>query len=61
MLGEAQAVCFPAGRVKFWHPRKVAVPLQGQAVLYFGRNAEGFGEAYAPFGVVCRVGVGEQL
>jgi len=62
MLTEAEAVCFPAGRVKFWHPRKVAVPLQGQAVMYFGANADKFSECFANFGVVCRVfGFGQSL
>ena len=55
MLTEAEAVCFPAGRVKFWHPRKVAVPLQGQAILYFGPNEQKFAESFVQFGVVCRV------
>ena len=62
MLTEAEAVCFPAGRVKFWHPRKVAVPLQGQAVLYFGPNEEKFAESFVHFGVVCRVfGFGQPI
>ena len=62
MLTEAEAVCFPAGRVKFWHPRKVAVPLQGQAVMYFGASADKFAESFANFGVVCRVfGFGPEL
>lgn len=55
LLSAAEAVCFPAGRVKFWHPRKVAVPLQGQAVLHFGKSTDKFAESFGGFGVVCRV------
>ena len=55
LLGFAEAVCFPQGRIKFWHPRKVAVPLQGQAVIYFGKNREAFTEKFRPFGIICHV------
>jgi hypothetical protein len=47
---QASAACFPKGRVKFWHPRKVAVPLQGQAILYLGPNADEFARAFSQFG-----------
>lgn len=48
----ATAVCFPAGRVKFWHPeRESAAPLQGQAVFYFGPNAESFCQRFGQFGI----------
>ena len=47
---QASAVCFPKGRVKFWHPRKVAVPLQGQAILFLGPNTEEFARAFSQFG-----------
>jgi phage N-6-adenine-methyltransferase len=33
MAIEANAVCFPRGRVKFWHPRKISAPLQPQVQL----------------------------
>jgi ParB family chromosome partitioning protein len=46
----AAAICFPRHRVKFWHPRKEAVPLQGQAVLYLGQNVEAFRREFLQFG-----------
>jgi len=51
----ASAIAFPCGRVKFWHPRKTAMPLQGQAVLYLGDNVDGFHQEFSRFGMVCRV------
>ena len=47
---QASAICFPKGRVKFWHPRKVAVPLQGQAILFLGPNTDEFARAFSQFG-----------
>lgn len=47
---QASAACFPKGRVKFWHPRKVAAPLQGQAILYLGTNPDEFASAFSQFG-----------
>ena len=55
LLAAAQAVCFPAGRVKFWHPEKIAAPLQGQAVIYFGPQVDRFQQAFADLGRVCHV------
>jgi phage N-6-adenine-methyltransferase len=49
---QASAICFPKGRVKFWHPRKVAVPLQGQAVLFLGKEVDDFARAFSSFGFV---------
>lgn len=56
MALSASAVCFPKGRVQFWHPRKEsAVPLQGQAVLYFGSDKEAFLSEFSKFGFCTEV------
>jgi phage N-6-adenine-methyltransferase len=52
---QASAICFPKGRVKFWHPRKDAVPLQGQAVLYLGDDTEAFVAEFSSFGFCMEV------
>jgi len=55
LADQASAICFPKGRVKFWHPRKVAVPLQGQAVLFLGDDVDIFAREFSQFGVVTEV------
>ena len=50
---EASAVCFPAGRVRFWALGKTsAAPLQGQSLLYLGPDVAAFEAAFSPLGMV---------
>lgn len=52
----ADVVCLPKGRVHFWNPAKdPATPLQGQAVLYLGPDADRFCDRFAAFGLVARI------
>lgn len=49
----AVALCHPQGRIKFWNPEKeTATPLQGQAITYFGPNADVFKAEFSKFGRV---------
>lgn len=57
LAGFATAICFPKGRVKFWHPDKTSVPLQGQAILYIGENTEAFLNAFIGLGRVWTDGI----
>ena len=52
----ATAMCFPAGRIRFWQPsRETATPLQGQTITGVGVEIEAFYRAFAPFGTVVRI------
>lgn len=47
----SSAICFPAGRVKFWSTtRDTTSPLQGQAVLYIGKRHQSFCSEFKVFG-----------
>ncbi len=49
----ANAVCFHAGRISYWHPDRTSkTPLQGQAILYFGANTDKFNLVFRKLGVV---------
>jgi phage N-6-adenine-methyltransferase len=49
----ADAVCFPQGRIAFWHPDKGhGPPLQGQAFVYLGPQRRTFRRAFGDLGVV---------
>lgn len=50
MAEVAAAICFPSGRVKFWHPERESAPLQGQAVIYFGDKVDAFRAEFLRFG-----------
>lgn len=47
---QASAICFPRGRIRFWHPDKSSAPLQGQAFIYLGPEPEAFAAEFAKFG-----------
>jgi ParB family chromosome partitioning protein len=53
LLKHAAAVCFPAGRVKFYHPDKISAPLQGQMIAYIGANIDAFKKSFNNTGVIC--------
>lgn len=53
MADHAAAICFPTGRVRFWHPDKAsATPLQGQALLYIGSKRATFHTLFSDLGLV---------
>lgn len=55
----AAAICFPAGRIRFWQPDRdgtnIACPLQGQAVVYFGKHADKFEYVFVELGMIVHV------
>ena len=56
LLAAASAVCFPAGRVRYWNPEKqTATPLQGQAFIYLGDRQDVFAAEFRQLGSICHV------
>jgi phage N-6-adenine-methyltransferase len=53
--GAAAAICFPKGRIRFLKPGEgTNSPLQGQALLYFGRRVAAFVAGFQAAGVVVK-------
>ena len=50
---QSAAMCFLRGRLKFFTPEGTAkgTPLQGQIVLYFGKNADRFKSVFSEMGL----------
>lgn len=56
IISVSSAVCFPKSRVKFYMPDgKTGAPLQGQAVLYIGKNTQRFTDSFQKMGWVAIV------
>jgi hypothetical protein len=55
IAAKSTAICFPMGRVKFWHPDRESVPLQGQSILYGGPNWKRFIDKHKEFGLCVKV------
>jgi ParB family chromosome partitioning protein len=52
----ASAICFPKTRVRFWHPTKTnAAPLQGQAIIYLGKEKSDFCLRFSDLGICAYV------
>jgi ParB family chromosome partitioning protein len=54
LAGEAAAICFTRGRVKFYSGDEIAAPTQGQAFFYFGDEVSLFVERFKSIGFVTR-------
>lgn len=52
MMEEASAICFPKSRIRFVDPagNPSGAPLQGQALIYFGREPDVFASVFSRFG-----------
>lgn len=51
MAEHSSAACFPKSRIRFLDPEgNPGAPLQGQAILYFGKNAVEFAEEFSKYG-----------
>jgi hypothetical protein len=61
LCAQAAALCFPRGRVRYWHREKGSVqPLQGQVLVYLGPDPDAFAAAFRRFGVVKVYSGGEE-
>ncbi|MDD5462725.1 MAG: DNA N-6-adenine-methyltransferase [Methylococcales bacterium] len=57
LAGASSCICFPAARIKFLDVNgKPGAPLQGQAVIYFGKNIAAFKDHFSKFGLVLERG-----
>ena len=58
MMSRCQSICFIVGRVKYLdiHGDATGAPLQGQAILYFGKDKDKFYNYFDGFGAIveCR-------
>ena len=52
LSGHASAICFPAGRIRYWQPGRESdmTGLQGQVVAYLGDDVAAFRKAFASIG-----------
>lgn len=51
-LSSARVACFPERRIKFLDPNgNPGAPLQGQMILYYGNDSEGFVSRFSNFGI----------
>lgn len=56
LASQAEAICFPAKRIRFWSPNGGnGSPLQGQALLYLGHNSQNFIDNFQYFGLLVSV------
>jgi ParB family chromosome partitioning protein len=57
IAAECVAICFPKSRIRFLDPDgNPGAPLQGQAIIYCGPDAEAFEREFLQFGLVLRHG-----
>lgn len=56
MASVCSAICFPRGRIRYLTPdgEPANSPLQGQAIIYSGPNADKFDDEFSNFGLVVR-------
>lgn len=56
LMNDASAFCLVRNRIKFVDVNGApnGAPLQGQVVLYLGKNVEGFKSEFGKFGRICR-------